>query len=284
MATVETVTGWDVSGWSTVGVYEKEEKEKRTKAREEARATWETKAQRPPATLSSTAAIDQEAACIKTAMEETLNMHAKKRRTCVRSKAWWNDEITELRKARGKATRERRQNPAAYREAQTTLRRAIRRAKKTCWEKFVQGAEKKDLWRAVKYTAPKLEDKAQVLVDEAGNKATSREERERMLIESAKAPDVGERTELPDRGRAHQQINTALVGRLLAKTRDASAPGGDRMGVEIIKVLWDWVPERITTLVKACIQLGHHPESWKVAKGVVIPKPGKSDYKSVRAP
>jgi len=30
--TVETVTGWDVSGWSTAGVYEKEEKEKWAKA------------------------------------------------------------------------------------------------------------------------------------------------------------------------------------------------------------------------------------------------------------
>jgi len=55
------------------------------------------------------------------------------------------------------------------------------------------------------------------------------------------------------------------------------------MAAEIIKVLWDWAPECIMALVRACIQLGHHPESWKVAKGVVIPKPGKPEYKSVRA-
>jgi len=60
---------------------------------------------------------------------------------------------------RGKATRERRQNPAAYGEAQRTLRRAIRRAKKTCWDNFVQGADKKQLWRAVRYTAPRLDCK-----------------------------------------------------------------------------------------------------------------------------
>jgi len=34
---------------------------------------------------------------------------------------------------------------------------------------------------------------------------------------------------------------------------------------------------------KKSIELGHHPESWKTAKGVVIPKPGKPDYTQVRA-
>jgi len=55
------------------------------------------------------------------------------------------------------------------------------------------------------------------------------------------------------------------------------------MGAEIVKVIWEWASERITTLVRACIELGHHPESWKTAKGVVIPKPGKPDYSQVRA-
>jgi len=55
------------------------------------------------------------------------------------------------------------------------------------------------------------------------------------------------------------------------------------MGAEIVKFMWEWAPERIMALVRACIELGHHPEGWKTAKGVVIPKPGKSDYTRVRA-
>ena len=49
-----TITGWDISGWSTVGVKEKEEREKREKASEAARACWGT----------GTAGIDREAAHI----------------------------------------------------------------------------------------------------------------------------------------------------------------------------------------------------------------------------
>ena len=50
------------------------------------------------------------------------------------------------------------------------------------------------------------------------------------------------------------------------------------MGAEIVKLLWEWDPERITNLARLCIQIGSHPESWKTEKGVVIPKPGKPDY------
>jgi len=126
---VETVTGWDVSGWSTAGVHGKEGKEKRERVRKEARATWEKEAGPAPGELWIRAGIDKEATNIRQAMEATLNAHTKERRVCVRSKLWWTKEIAELRKKRGRAVRERRQNPAAYGEAQRTLRRAIRRAK-----------------------------------------------------------------------------------------------------------------------------------------------------------
>jgi len=55
------------------------------------------------------------------------------------------------------------------------------------------------------------------------------------------------------------------------------------MPADIFKVFWQWDPERSTQLVRACIQLGHHPRIWKTAKGVVIPKPGTPDYSRVRA-
>jgi len=51
----------------------------------------------------------------------------------------------------------------------------------------------------------------------------------------------------------------------------------------IIKVCWQWGKQRITQLVRGRIRLGHHPEPWKMTKGVVIPKPGKPDYSKVRA-
>jgi len=37
------------------------------------------------------------------------------------------------------------------------------------------------------------------------------------------------------------------------------------------------------TRLPECCRLGHHPEIWKTAKGIVIPKAGKPDYSRVRA-
>ena len=48
-------------------------------------------------------------------------------------------------------------------------------------------------------------------------------------------------------------------------------------------MFWQWDEQRITQLVRACIRLGVHPGIWKTAKGVVIPKPWKTDYSRVRA-
>ena len=137
------------------------------------------------------------------------------------------------------------------------------------------------MWRAIKYTAPRLEDKAQVIVDEAGTKATSREERERMLIEAAfpRAPDTGEQAPLPDGGLAYQRINEALVDRLLAKTRNANAPGGDSMGAEAIKVMWEWAPGRITGMHSARPPPGELEDCQRSGN----PQTRKPDYTQVRA-
>jgi len=53
------------------------------------------------------------------------------------------------------------------------------------------------------------------------------------------------------------------------------------MGAEIVKLLWEWDPERITDLTRLCIKIDTHPEGWKTAKGIAIPKP-KPDYRQVR--
>jgi hypothetical protein len=78
-------------------------------------------------------------------------------------------------------------------------------------------------------------------------------------------------------GRAFERVNAEMVGELLGKAGNSSAPGDDRISAGILKVFWEW------RLVRACIRLGHHPALWKIAKGIVIPKAGKPDYSKVRA-
>jgi len=86
-----------------------------------------------------------------------------------------------------------------------------------------------------------------------------------MLIATAfpEAPDAGEQPPLPDGDHAHRRVNENLVGRLLAKTRNASAPGGDRMGAEILKIMWEWA------------QNASQPWSGHASNLATTPKPGR---------
>jgi len=77
-------------------------------------------------------------------------------------------------------------------------------------------------------------------------------------------------------------VNASLVGSLLKVAANTSAPGDDQISAGIVKVFWQWDEQRITQLVRACIQLGFHPGVWKIARSQVIPKPGKQDYSKVR--
>jgi len=76
---------------------------------------------------------------LREAMVGTLNSHARAKRWCSRSKPWWTEELAELLKQLGRA----RRRPAGIgrtRDARRNLRRAIRKAKKECWNKFLQEA------------------------------------------------------------------------------------------------------------------------------------------------
>jgi len=78
-------------------------------------------------------------------------------------------------------------------------------------------------------------------------------------------------------------VDPQLVGTLLGKASNTSALGDDRISVGILMVIWQWDELRFTQLIRACICLGHHPKLWKIARGMVIPKPEKPDYSKVRA-
>ena len=61
-------------------------------------------------------------------------------------------------------------------------------------------------------------------------------------------------------------------------TSSKKSPGPDGMGPLAIQCLFNWDRCRITELIRIHIRLVLHPQCWKTARGVIIPKPGKDDY------
>jgi len=48
-------------------------------------------------------------------------------------------------------------------------------------------------------------------------------------------------------------------------------------------LLWEWDALRIIGIVETTLRLAIHLRAWKGAKGVVIPKPNKPDYRVAKA-
>ena len=73
-------------------------------------------------------------------------------------------------------------------------------------------------------------------------------------------------------------IQDSLIRDLLNNTANTSALGNSGHTWKLLKWVWVVAPDRITSLVHACIQAGHHPCNWKEAMVCIIPKPGQADY------
>ena len=61
-------------------------------------------------------------------------------------------------------------------------------------------------------------------------------------------------------------------------TSSKKSPGLDGVGPLAIRRVYDWEPDRVVAPIRARIRLGTHPDRWKTARGVTIPKPGKGNY------
>ena len=114
-------------------------------------------------------------------MTATLDKFAKKKRSCARSKRWWTGDLAKLRKQLG-AERRRPAGIGRVQEARRNLRRAIRKAKRDCWNRFLQEAEGKAIWTATGYTKPRIDKAGQALVSEDGSIAEGRQDRERAIL------------------------------------------------------------------------------------------------------
>jgi len=142
-------TGWDISGWDPAGK-EGEEKEAAEGKRVQAQECYRRGCSTSPIMddRSTKEEVDQ-AVALREAMMGTLEQHARAKRWCSRSKRWWTPELKDLRKALGRARRDRRtKGMSRVQEARRQLRRAIRKAKRDCWNRFLQESSGKDVWTA----------------------------------------------------------------------------------------------------------------------------------------
>ncbi|XP_076549205.1 uncharacterized protein LOC143306714 [Osmia lignaria lignaria] len=88
----------------------------------------------------------------------------------------------------------------------------------------------------------------------------------------------------PEDPRIPYPFSTRDAVAALAKVSGGKAPGRDGITGEALRPIMRLAPEWIRDLFNACYRLGYFPNSWKVGRLVLIPKPGKpfSSYSDLR--
>lgn len=73
------------------------------------------------------------------------------------------------------------------------------------------------------------------------------------------------------------EIQEALI-----KTSKIS-PGADKIPIAILRLAWPLIEIHIYLLFNSCLSLLHHPEYFRRAILIMLPKPNKSDLSSPRS-
>ena len=275
------VTGWDIDGLKS-----EEEKENYEKAQKECK---EKSSKRPRLTEeSSEEDLQNEAEWIQRNCANHLNKCCRKVKVCAKSKRWWNEEITENRRILGSLKRARRRGEATQQQVKkqrSNVRRIIRQSKTKMWQDFLSSATRDQIWQALRYTKPGGQQTTKALKSSDGVVAESWDDKAELIKEKAfPKPLKGVERKAQDEGGGmwrkitDEDIRLALFDQSVKK-----APGPDRLGFKAMRLLWEWDAPRIIAMVKVTFRLGIHPQVWKEARGVVIPKPNKPDYGVAKA-
>lgn len=62
-----------------------------------------------------------------------------------------------------------------------------------------------------------------------------------------------------------------------------TAPGIDNLSVRLLKAVWDHIAEYVRVIFQASLGAGHHPEPFRTAEVVMLPKVNKKDFTDIKS-
>lgn len=258
---------------------------------------------RPPlnAHAATTEEVDAEAHWIQDSLKAVLDRHAPGKAASARSKRWWTADIKRKRQVFAGARREHKDGRISldgYRQVRNEYYRHIRKAKRLAWDNFLEGVLPTDdhselvfdpgrCWRALRYTKPHAPShtptiKVGGVAGQPDKVVATAEEKEEIFMAQAFPPQAmtGEEIEFPT---SVADVRVREVREALFAKSVKKALGADGIGFKALRLLWQWAEDRVASLVRGCIRMGHHPCTWKTAKGILLRKQGKHTYPAAKA-
>ena len=259
----------------------------------------------PPARISTEVEFHQRVSTLGSTLIDTAERTVPKSRPVLHSKWWWNKDLNSLRKAKNRLNnisyqfRHDQQHPShkQLRDARNKLTDAIRNAKQTHWEEFLENTDDGSLWTAARYIdspvageggartrVPTLHTKS---LDGETQVARSNEEKARVIAESFFPPppattSVPRGFKYPNPVPYKAKFTKDQIRRTIDKLSPYKAPGPDGIPNAVFKQCADILHNHLYHIYNATLQNDYYFPAWLESLTAVIRKPGRQVYKNQR--
>lgn len=220
-------------------------------------------------------------------------------------KPWWTREISlqykYVKHLKKRVTKDLRTNPDAFRiysDERLKLKSDINSAKSKCWQDFCQSNNSNDPWHGIyrilfrnrSFSPP------QTLEDEDGDMMTNSYNSAKALVQyffpadseitdNTFNIDIRNSSKIPYQPSNHDcepPFTSHEIHQAIHSFSPKKAPGPDYITNDIFQHTYDALQEFVDLLYNSCLRLKHFPTQWKTCKTIVLPKPNKQNYVSVK--
>lgn len=246
--------------------------------------------------------IDRIDDTIRTTCTETLTCYTSlNKHTKGKSVSWWSSELTIMRK-RTNALRRRHQRTQnneelrlrrknQYIEEKKKYQAAIRKEKTKSWKQHCTITTPNNPWNDVyRLAAGKTRESLMLttLIKSDGTRTANMDETLQTMMDQLIPEDNTQDDTIQHkntRKEANQPMDTANdleftmdeIRQTIESFNPKKAPGPDGVTGDILTLIFQSIPQTITSMYNECLKRGHFPEQWKTAKIIPIIKPGKKD-------
>ena len=182
--------------------------------------------------------LDQYTETVVQAIQKAIQETTPRKRPSPFSKRWWTEDLTKQRREMNHHRRKFQQtreetDKNEWKKRQQEYFKAIKKAKRETWNKFVKEADERSIWKIKKYM-----DNIQIstYVPMLNEHAATNEEKTKELKEAFFPPpppadltDIRETTDYPDEFSFNQQITMEQLQRAVEKLAPNKAPGPDEI-------------------------------------------------------
>ena len=235
----------------------------------------------------------------KASKETSGGCNTGKQKAKGRTVPWWTNRLTIMRK-KTNALRRRYQRTTSnealresrktqYIKAKAEYQANVKKEKTRSWKEYCTTTSPSNPWNEVyKLASNKARSKTTIttLQKPDGTKTESSEETLRFILNQLTPDDIPQEDashHITVREQAERPINTPNdkeftmeeVGQVIEGLKKKKAPGINGITNEIAKLTFKAIPKTITLMYNQCLKTGRFPANWKIAKVILITKPGK---------